>query len=118
MLSEIVDIMKQFVQYFKMQRELGLLLTFIAAVLIRFASLYCEPVLSRDGIGYVQLASGENFEPTRFLLCPLLHVVLKFFYSLGYDVYICGIVFNVIIGSLIPVIVFFIAFPGRIPYNQ
>ncbi len=82
---------------------------FVVAAALRSLSWYCEPLLSRDGTLYARLASGDVTLPMQHWSSPLLPFILKSCFEFGLNVHICGIVLNIFLGSLMPIVVFFIS---------
>lgn len=84
---------------------------FLLALLLRVTLLYFSPQISRDGIYYVYQATGDLREdiPVIGVQAPLFPALLKGMYLCGISPHSGGLVLNLIVGSLIPLLVFMLA---------
>ena len=115
---------RQFLVWSRSRREIstrmaiiGLLCCLVAAFGLRLLTLYAEPVLSRDGVGYVQQArqlQAEKIDPE--IAGPAAMPTVHYFYAsylssrlFSLDPHTLGLATNIILGSLLPLLFFAMA---------
>ena len=80
---------------------------FVFALFIRCVAWYMEPELARDSIYYLTLVDDPNtagcFRPPLFVEC------MRIIKAAGGEPHIGGLIVNIVAGSLIPALFFFIA---------